>query len=209
MKDLKFPKEIKEVYEALNYYNQKMYSKCVSVLKEIDIVDKYKENEVIRYTNIFDTNILDAYIESLYRTNNFEKLVIISEELLKNEYESYLVNYYTILAYLGLFDLFSINSYLKRSANIKQYIGQIQNLESSYSSYLNLSGYEQKVFILLNFVSELSREIYTPTSSVSLNNEYLLTRFYDLINLLNDYGFDSNIIINFTDDISNLFVYSN
>ena len=204
---VRYQSQIKLILKAKGYFELKRYSEVIKILDEAKLIDIMKNDDfnIINETS----DVINMYIKSLYYTSRFDKLIMTSSEVNKLNYEgsSYLVIYYTILSFLGLFDLLGINMYLRQNIIIKAILPQIENCEMSYSSFSNLPEYEKKAMVLINFIYELEREIYVPSSKVSLNNEYLLTRFYDLINLLNDYGFGEELILDITDDISNIFVY--
>lgn len=185
---IKFPKGkaqvINKIYEA---YDDEKYNVVCSFKDElIESVDLFK-----------DTDVLDILLESYFELFLFEEVVMVADELLKKGYESFSMLYLALLSNIALVDIYQAKSLIKRS--------KILNDESikpfflkegaNYSNILSLRSdvfYEASLCLLIvNFVNEVSTEML---GEIEVDKEYLLYRFFDLINMVYELGYDISII---------------
>lgn len=184
-------------------------------IKEARKIEDYKtiyklQNEVINeieYFKTFDCEVLDYLLEATYFIGDVNKVVMLGEEYLKNGYESFSQVYYMLLSCLVNVDIFqSVNLIRKfmilNDSEIKSYY---TGDEAHYASLIRFESDEFKnlSLVLCNFVMELSKE---SVLIAKLDREYLFYRFYDVVNLLNELGFVSSIVLKLSDDIRNIFM---
>lgn len=186
---IKFPKEKTKLINSFNdaFENQ-------NYRKAIEFKDELLENfELLKTETIYD-KLLEAYF-NLYA---FEEVVIIGDELIKNAYESFDLYFYMLASLVSLVDIYRANALIKKSDllnedTIKFYY---QNHGANYSNILTLS---QHLFfettcclLMVNYVLEVSKEV---VGNIDLDREYLLFRFFDLINMVYELGYDEWVIV--------------
>lgn len=183
---MKFPKErviintkIKEFLIENNYYE---------VLKMKD--------EIIENLHVMDDYAIEALIRSAFILGDFDRVVMIYSEFFKNGIESFATTYYGFLGMLANTDIYQAISYIKKSELLNQSAVKEYFLKdgANYSNILFLSkidNYGPLALILVNFIEGIAREV---VGNIDIDNEYILFRFFDLINMLYEIGYPDEII---------------
>ena len=177
--------------------------------EEYDKVYKLKDEVLnnLEYFKEFDNEVLDDLIASTYLVGDIDRCILLSEELMKKEYESFMQIYYMILSYLSNEDIFGSLAMMRKSKILKEpeTKSYYDSEEAHYSSLLRFDSdtYKALALVLCNFVIELSKE---SVFVKKIDKEYLFYRFFDVVNLLNEYGFSNNLVLKLSDDIRNVFI---
>ena len=186
---IKFPKEkiqlVNRIYDAYELdNNQLIYSLKDEILANLNLLS--------------DEKVLDILLEATFNLYLFEDVIMLGDELIKQNYESFDLYYYSLLSYIALVDIYQAKNLIRRSKllnteGIKYYYS---HEGANYSNILGLSYglFEQAALCLLiiNFVCEVSSEM---AGNISVDQEYLLYRFFDLINMVYELGYDDDVII--------------
>lgn len=188
-KVLKFPKEktklVNSFYEA--YINED-YHKIV----------KLKDELLDNYELLKEEEIYEKLIESYFNLYAFEEVVTIGDELIKLTYESFDLYYYMLASLISLVDIYRADSLIKRSTLLNEEAIKFyyQNRGANYSNILTLSQYlyseASPCLLMVNYVQEVAKEV---VGNIELDREYLLFRFFDLINMIYELGYDEWIIL--------------
>lgn len=177
--------------------------------EEYDKVYKLKDEILnnLEYFKEFDNEVLDDLIASTYLVGDIDRCILLSEELMNKEYESFMQIYYMILSYLSNEDIFGSLAMMRKSKILKdpETKSYYDSEEAHYSSLLRFDSdtYKALALVLCNFVIELSKE---SVFVKKIDKEYLFYRFFDVVNLLNEYGFSNNLVLKLSDDIRNVFI---
>lgn len=185
---IKFPKgksqTISRIYEA---YDSEKYN----------VVCSFKD-ELVESVELFkDTDLFDILLESYFQLFLFDEVIMVNDELLKKGYESFDTIYFTLLSHIALVDIYQAKSLIKRSKilnneSVKHFYS---NDGANYNNILSLNNdvfYETSLCLLIvNFVNEVSKEML---GDIEVDKEYLLYRFFDLINVVYELGYEDSII---------------
>lgn len=185
---IKFPKEktrlvnhVNEAYEAENY--QAIFSMKDEILSNLEFLK--------------DERILDVLIEAAFNLYLFEDVIMLSDEYIKQKYESFDAFYYALLSYIAVNDIYQAKNLIRRSTllnteSIKYYYSQ------EGANYSNILGLSYALFkeaapclLIVNYITEIAGEM---AGKVEVNHQYLLFRFFDLINMIYELGYDDDII---------------
>lgn len=185
---IKFPKEkiqiVNQIQEAI--INQD-YPKIIA-MKQM-IIDKASE--------LIDTDALAMLYEAHFQLRLFEDIIDITIKLQEQEIEGFGLAFYTIASYIALDEIYLAESFIRKyrllqTNEIKYYYGKE---EANYSHLLGLvvDDYEEVVLCLLmvNYVYDVLRELGT---EILENKKILIIRFFDLINITFELGYDDFII---------------
>jgi hypothetical protein len=127
----------------------------------------------------------------------FEDVIMLSDEYIKQKYESFDAFYYALLSYIAVNDIYQAKNLIRRSTllnteSIKYYYSQEG---ANYSNILGLSYalFEEAApcLLIVNYITEIAGEM---AGKVEVNHQYLLFRFFDLINMIYELGYDDDII---------------
>lgn len=187
-KIIKFPKNkvnlMNKVYDA---YNDEDYRLVLSYKNEVlEYFDEYQEEEVFQ-----------IICESYFELSAFEECVSFGEQLIKLGYEDFEVYFYMIASLIALVDIFKAKSLIMRSKLLNEEGVAFYHSKdgANYSNIISLSDelFEQAApcLLLVNYINEVSREI---AGDIEIDKEYLLFRMFDLINLIYELGYESEII---------------
>ena len=197
---MKFPVEsVKLSSRIKTYVSREEYEKVYKLKDEV--------LNNLEYFKKFDNEVLDDLIASTYLVGDIDRCILLSEELMKKEYESFIQIYYMILSYLSNEDIFGSLAMMRKSKILKdpETKSYYDSEEAHYSSLLSFDSdtYKALALVLCNFVIELSKE---SVFVKKIDKEYLFYRFFDVVNLLNEYGFSNNLVLKLSDDIRNVFI---
>jgi len=183
---MKFPKEKVVITNRIN--ELKSNSDYFGIFKMKD--------EILTNYDILDSSIYENLISSTFYLGNFDDVIVIGSELIANDVETFEVIYYTLLALIANVDIYQAMSLIGKSKllnldEIKEYHA---NDGANYSNLLYFSetlSSSTLALIIVNFVKGLSREM---TGNVEVDHEYMLFRFFDLINMIFEIGYPLEII---------------
>ena len=155
----------------------------------------------------YSIDVLNNYFEILFTIKEYDKYITLIEELRKQEIENYSWYFYLFTILLYKKDIYYAKSIISRSkllndSSIKYLISEE---EGNYSQVINLHDLLfQEVgpcLILVNFINEL----LTETFNMEINDEYIIMRYFDLINLLYEYGVSEDFILIFTNALETIY----
>ena len=155
----------------------------------------------------YSIDVLNNYFEILFTIKEYDKYITLIEELRKQEIENYSWYFYLFTILLYKKDIYYAKSIISRSkllndSSIKYLISED---EGNYSQVINLHDLLfQEVgpcLILVNFINEL----LTETFNMEINDEYIIMRYFDLINLLFEYGVSEDFISIFTNTLETIY----
>lgn len=186
---IKFPKEktrlVNRIYDAYE-------------LENYQLIFSLKDEIINNLESLREEKVLDILLESTFGLYLFEEVIMLGDEYIKQKYESFDLYYYALLSYIALNDIYQARNLIRRSAllnseGIKYYFSQEG---ANYSNILGLSYglFEQAApcLLIVNFITEISSEML---GKIEVDQEYLLLRFFDLINMVYELGYDDEIII--------------
>ncbi|MCK9536494.1 MAG: hypothetical protein M0R05_02710 [Bacilli bacterium] len=183
---MRFPKEKALIINKMNDYKKASDYYSIAQMKN-QILDNYQE---------CDTEIYEDLIRATFAIGNYDETILIGNDLITKNVETFTVIYYSLLAALGNDDIYQAKSLIKKSRLLSS--GEIKNLyEKDGANYSYLLAYSHSLtsitlaLIVVNFVEGLIREM---ASGVVIDHEYLLFRFFDLINMLYEIGYPPEII---------------
>ena len=194
---MKFPKEkviinnrIKEYLNDNNYFE---------VLKMKD--------EILNINYSLDDYAYESLIKCAFLLGDFDSVVLIFSELFKRNRESLKLIYYGLLGMLANTDIYQAMSFIKRSELLNQSAFKEYFLKdgANYSNILFLSKvdeYGPLALILVNFIDGISKEV---VGNIDIDNEYILFRFFDLINMLYEIGYPDSVIQKLTEELKVIF----
>lgn len=198
--NIKFPKEETLIVQKIkNAYITHDYD---SIIEEYDNVLNYCDF----ICNYYEDIIL-ILIECLFNRRMFDQIILLVEELRKKEHESCEWYYYAFASLIANEDLYYIKSMIAKSSllndnAIKYYIN---DEGADYASIIGLH-YELlntvgPCLLLINFINE----IFVETLNKEISKDYLMMRFFDLLNLLYEYGVEENILDIFKNTIEKIY----
>lgn len=187
--NIKFPKEEKVILEKIyNAILEKDYNTFLNYY-----------NEVIKHANFYNkyySSLLNVYVETLFEIKQYDKLIMIVEELRKQNIENCMWYFYVIIYLISQKDFYYAKSIITKSKllstdSIKYLINEDDaNYNSIISMHLVLLSTVGPCLIIINFLNEL----LTETLKNDVDDTYILMRFFELLNLLYEYGLDKEII---------------
>ncbi len=194
---MKFPKERVVINTRVKeYLNNNKYYEVIKM-----------KDEIFSSLDVLDDYAVDALIKSAFIVGDFDMVGLIFSECFKHRKESFALLYYGMLGFLANVDIYQAVSYIKKSellnqASIKEYF---EKDGANYSNILYLSRidtYGPLALILVNFIDGIAREI---VGNDDIDREYILFRFFDLINMLYEIGYPDEIITKLTGALKVMF----
>lgn len=183
---MKFPKERVIINTKIkDFLNQNSH---FDILKMKD--------EIFENIDVLDDYAFHSLIKSAFILGDFDQVVIIYSELFKRKIETFTLTYYGLLGLLANTDIYQAVSYIKKSELLNQNAIKEYFLKdgANYSNILFLSKvdvYGTLTMVLVNFVEGIAKEV---VGNIDIDNEYILFRFFDLINMLYEIGYPEEII---------------
>lgn len=187
--NIKFPKEETIIIEQLK---TAILSRNHHLL--LNLYDNVIKNS--EFLKNYFPDLLDDYITKLFDMREFDKVINIVEDLLKLKIEDCTWYFYAFCILISKKDIYYAKSLINRSiilndSSIKSFIDED---ESNYGQIINL--HDSLLFcygpclIMVNFINEL----LTESLQVKIDEEYILMRYFDLLNLLYEYGVEDDFI---------------
>ena len=198
--NIKFPKEesiiAEQIKQAIITNNHQL------LLKLYDEVIKHG-----LFLNKYNHDLLDKYILTLFDIREFEKVITIVEDLLKIGVEDCNWYFYALSILVAKNDIYYAKSLINRSLilndqNIKTFIDEE---EGNYNQLISL--HDTLLFnigpclIMINFINELLAESF----KIKIDEEYIVMRYFDLLNLLFEYGVDNEFLDIFRNCLETLY----
>ncbi len=190
--NIKFPKEEIIIVENIRTALLKNDINCLIKL----IPDLIKHSHFI---NKYYNNLINAVIEIMFNNRLFEKTINLIADLGKKELESCVWYFYTFACLIANKDFYYAKSIITKSKILsdKSLSYFIDVEEANYNKIFNLHSELIETIgpclIMINFINELFSESLDKT----LSDEYIVMRFFDLLNLLFEYGIEEEIIEQF------------
>ena len=198
--NIKFPKEVtRKIEEIKEVIYEKQYSKVLNYYDEII--------ENAKSINNINQTLITEYIDILFEMRMFEKIISFVEELRKIELENFNWYYYVFVSLIYRKDFYYAKSIILRSKilqedSIKYLIDENEiNLNSVFNLHDSLFKSVAPCLIIINFINELIVEALNK----KIDEEYIIMRFFDLLNLLYEYGIDEEIIGLFSKTVETIY----
>lgn len=183
---MRFPKEKVLILNKINDLKKKNDYYGIFKLKD-EILENYQ---------VLDSSIYNSLISSTFYLGNFDQVIIIGHEFFNKDVETFEIIYYTLLALIANVDIYQAMSTIKKSKILN--LEDIKEFHSSDgANYSNLLHFSDTLssstlsLLIVNFVEGISREM---TGNIDVDHEYLLFRFFDLINMVYELGYSLEII---------------
>ena len=165
------------------------------------------KDEIFENLESLDEYSIETLIMVAFHLGDFDQVIIIYSELFKRGMESFAISYYGFLAMLANTDIFQAVSYIKKSELLNQNAIKEYFLSdgANYSNILFLGkvdAYGPLALVLVNFINGISKEV---VGNVEIDSEYILFRFFDLINMLYEIGYPDEIISKLTKALKIIF----
>lgn len=198
--NIKFPKEevqfindIEKMFNVNNYSGiVKQYNK---IIDNIEIILNIKKD------------IIDTIVEALFYCRQFDTIITFVESLRDKGFEKFLWYFYVFASIIGNDDIYLAKKIIKKSKILND-----PNIQFYYSedgaNYVNILGMNETVLdnqapclIMINFINDLIFESLQKT----LNENYVVMRAFDLINILYEDGASQELIELFINTLQIIF----
>lgn len=185
---MRFPKEKVLIINKINDYKKNSDYFGIAKMKDF-MLQHYRE---------CDFEVYEELIRATFVIGNYDETILIGTDLIMKNIETFTITYYSLLASLGNNDLYQAKSLINKSGLLNS--DEIKDLYvkdgANYSRLLTHADTLPALtltLIIVNFIEGLIKEI---SLGADVNQEYLLFRFFDLINMLYELGYPSAIIKN-------------
>lgn len=194
---MRFPKEKVLIINKINDCKKRSDYFTIAGMKDF-ILEHYLE---------CDSEVYEELIRATFTIGNYDEVILIGNELINKNIETFSILYYVLLATLGNDDIFQAKSIINKSKLLNN--NEIKNLYTqdgaNYSRLLahctTLPSFTLAL-IIVNFIEGIIREF---GRGINVNSEYLLYRFFDLINMLYELGYPTIIIRNLSNVMKLIF----
>lgn len=185
---MKFPKERVRILSSIkNYQNENNYF----------AIFKMKEEIISHFEDLKETTAFESLVKATFLIGNFDATILIGDSLRIKGYESYVVLYYMLLSYIANVDIYQGVLLIKSSKLLKD-VNTVTLYDDGGSNYLNVLNTNESIdfklaLIITNFVLGISKEMM---GNAQVDREYLLFRFFDLVDMLYELGYEIEYINN-------------
>lgn len=198
--NIKFPKEEIRIIESIR--TAIMNEDYSTFLSYYDDIIKYSQ-----FYNKYYDSVLNIYIETLFKIKEYEKMISLVEDLRKQEIENSMWYFYVIAYLISQKDFYYAKAIISKSKiftdDSLKFL--INGDDADYNVIFNLHQLMLVTIgpslIIINFLNELLVE----ANNIKIDDEYILMRYFDLLNLLYEYGIDKEIIDIFIKTIEMLY----
>lgn len=198
--NIKFPKEEIRIIESIR--TAIMNENYSTFLLYYDDVIKYSQ-----FYNKYYISVLNIYIETLFKIKEYEKMISLVEDLRKQEIENSMWYFYVIAYLISQKDFYYAKTIVSKSkllvSDSIKYL--IEGDDVDYNAIFNLHPIILSTIgpclIIINFLNELLVE----ANNNKIDDEYILMRYFDLLNLLYEYGLEKEVIDIFIKTIEMLY----
>lgn len=156
---------------------------------------KLKDRIIDNY-QVLDAQVFTNLLASTFIIGNFDEAITIGLELQKKGIETYETLYYVLLSLIANNDIYQALSVINRSSLLNNSEIKELYLEGG-ANYSNLLHYAESypnftlLLLIVNYIEGLAREM---SGTKEPNPDYLLFRFFDLINLVYELGYPLEIL---------------
>lgn len=185
---IKFPKEkiktLNEIYEAFD-------------ARDFKKITTYKDILLTSVDEFADTDAFDLLVEAFFELHGFEEIITIGDELFKQAYESIEVLFHMLASFLALNELYQAKTIIRRSKilNMPEAKEVMAKENANFSKILALSrSYFLDMapcLLLANLINGLIEE---EAKGVEINMKMILMRYFDMINMIYEFGYDDEVI---------------
>lgn len=196
---MKFPKEkvrlvnlIKEYLEQEDFYS----------------IYKLKDDIFLSFDELKQTSIFNHLLYATFNLGHFDGVILISDELQKKGYESFELIYFTLLSFIANTDIYQAVLFIKKSKILNmEEIKVYHSIDGA--NYSNILHFDETLssstlaLVITNFVEGIAREMI---GDRIIDQEYILYRFFDLINLILELGYPAVIINELTEVMKVVFL---
>lgn len=198
--NIKFPKEesilTEQLQQALITNNHQL------LLKQYDEVIKHGV-----FLSKYSHDLLNKYILTLFDIREFEKVINIVEDLLRIGVEDCNWYFYAFSILVARKDIYYAKSLINRSTllNDQSLKSLINEDDGNYNQLLSL--HDSLLYsitpclIMINFINELLIESF----KTKIDEDYIIMRYFDLLNLLFEYGVDEEFLDIFRNCLETLY----
>lgn len=198
--NIKFPKEEIRIIESIRTVI--MNEDYSTFLSYYDDIIKYSQ-----FYNKYYNSVLNIYVETLFKIKEYEKMISLVEDLRKQEIENSIWYFYVIAYLISQKDFYYAKAIINKSKiftnDSLKFL--INGDDADYNVIFNLHQLMLVTIgpslIIINFLNELLVE----ANNIKIDDEYILMRYFDLLNLLYEYGIDKEIIDIFIKTIEMLY----
>lgn len=186
---IKFPRNkvnlMNKIYDA---YDAKDYRLVVS----------YKHEVLEYFDDLKNDDIFTIILESYFDLSAFEELITFGDQLIRFGFEDFDLYFYMLASLIALQDIYQAKNLIRKSKLLNEEGIKFYHINegANYSNILNLSEelFDQAApcLLLVNYVNEVSKEI---AGDAEVDHEYLLFRFFDLINMIYELGYYYEVIL--------------
>ena len=138
--------------------------------------------------------VYEYIFESYFNIEKFDLLIEMYSKLQKVKMETYPLCMYTLLACVGLKDVYLAISYIRKSNCLKELKWYLSEDGSNYYNFLKESIDVQMLLIVVTFINKLECEIDEDSFEYSAGVTY-----YELISLLFEIGYSKEVIKRLTE----------
>lgn len=184
-KIIKFPTD-KIVLENEIYalYEEKKYEKVITYFDKVFIdFDFYK-----------NTKVYDLIISAFFNLRSFIEVIDKGLEVFNKGYETYDLLSLLLVSYIEKSDLFFSSLLIEKSILLsgEENIEYFDLEKTNYTDIKNIKNPKRCITLLLVvFLKAMLKEML---GNFKIDKEYMLYRFYDLINLINELGYEEAIV---------------
>lgn len=176
-----FPKE------ATYLKNQLLHASSYAAIAKM-------KDEVLKYAKYLQEQDILKCFEALFYTQQFPTIVTMIDELMKLEREALSYDYYVLASFIAMGDVYQARNFLHRSPLLKACAPYYQEGGANYSTILGLQEaalYRHHLtLVLAAFIVELTSERIEEADPML----YRLTRMMDLLNTLQELGYEAKTI---------------
>ena len=183
----------KKVLEEFNKQNyQYIYDNIDKIVESIG--SEINESNDSNTEQTEKVKVYEYIFESYFNIEKFDLLIEMYSKLQKVKMETYPLCMYTLLACVGLKDVYLAISYIRKSNCLKELKWYLSEDGSNYYNFLKESIDVQMLLIVVTFINKLECEIDEDSFEYSAGVTY-----YELISLLFEIGYSKEVIKRLTE----------
>lgn len=185
---MQMDKKVVEEFNNKNY--QYIYDNIDKIIDSIDSSNSLDDGESMDD----QIKVYEYIFESYFNLEKFETLIEIYTKLQKVKMESYPLCMYTLLACVGLKDVYLAISYINKSSVLKELKWYLSEDGCNYYNYLNESIDIQLLLIVVTFINKIKNSSCIDSEDLSYGVD-----FYELISQLYEIGYSKEVIKRLTE----------
>ena len=155
---------------------------------DFDIVYKYKDLLMKSFNELKNSDIYVSLIKAVFYKEKYQDVIDLAIELYNLEYERFEIIYYVVFSSIAINDLYVALSLLRKYKIMNEEDIKIYwNEEAIYSNVCNCELSLKKAALSAKFLKDLAK-------GLDDEENHPVIAIYELINTLNEVGFDKDII---------------